>query len=60
MSILGLYEKLPVSVQGSKSDSHEELVYNLKKYVKKKTMILVKGSRGMKMENVIKLYLDWH
>ncbi len=36
-------------------DSHEDIVQNLKTYLRAGDTVLVKGSRGMKMETVIKL-----
>lgn len=36
-------------------DSHEEIAQNLQTYLKAGDTVLVKGSRGMKMETVIKL-----
>lgn len=37
-------------------DNHEEIVDYLKGYLKKGDVVLIKGSRGMKMENILELW----
>ncbi|MBQ7075726.1 MAG: UDP-N-acetylmuramoyl-tripeptide--D-alanyl-D-alanine ligase, partial [Clostridia bacterium] len=47
----------PLGVMSHSFDTHEEIANYLKKHAKAGDTILFKGSRGMKLEKVIDLYM---
>ncbi|NIP39535.1 MAG: hypothetical protein GWO07_14245, partial [Candidatus Dadabacteria bacterium] len=49
-----IFEGTEGKVRGGSFDSHEQIARQIISAAKKGDIVLVKGSRGMKMENVIK------
>lgn len=57
-SMKALYEKLPDSLQGAYTNTSEEMCEILKKEIKSKDLVLVKGSNYMKMNLIVDSFLD--
>lgn len=50
-----LSEKLSVSQRGFHGDSSQEVAHAIKRWIQPGDVIMIKGSRGMKMEKIIKV-----
>ena len=48
-----LYDSLPLLTQGAHSKNLSELFLNLKKIIKSQDVVLIKGSRSMKLDKII-------
>ncbi len=53
-----LYEILPQELRGAHTDNSEQMAHEIKDYIRKGDIILVKGRRTMEMEKIVEALID--